>query len=49
MAKIISWTHADKDGNSNNPKVYEDWLEMKKQIPTDMFIGVFDQYSSDDK
>ena len=44
---IKAWP--DKDGNSSNPEVYEDWLEMKKQIPTDMFVGVFDQYSKDDK
>ena len=44
---IKAWP--DKDGKSSNPEVYEDWLEMKKQIPTDMFVGVFDQYSKDDK
>ena len=44
---IKAWP--DKDGNSSNPEVYEDWLEMKKQIPTDMFVGVLDQYSKDDK
>ena len=44
---IKAWP--DKDGNSSNPKVYEDWLEMKKQIHTDMFVGVFDQYSNDNK
>jgi hypothetical protein len=25
---IKAWP--DKDGNSSNPEVYEDWLEMKK-------------------
>ena len=40
---IKAWP--DKDGNSSNPEVYEHWLEMKKQIPTDMFVGVLDQYT----
>jgi len=44
---IKAWP--DKDGNSSNPKVYEDWLEMKKQYPYDMFIGVWDKYTKDGK
>ena len=44
---IKAWP--DKDGKSSNPEVYENWLEMKKQIPKDMYIGVFDKYSTDDK
>ena len=39
----------DKDGKSSNPEVYENWLEMQKHYPYDMFIGVWDKYTEDDK
>ena len=42
---IKAWP--DKDGNSSNPEVYEDWLEMEKQIPTDIFVGVMDKHTND--
>ena len=44
---IKAWP--DKDDKSLNPEVYENWLEMKKQIPTDMFTGIWDKYTEDDK
>ena len=44
---IKAWP--DKDGKSSNPEVYENWLEMKKRIPYDMFIDVWDKYTEDDK
>ena len=44
---IKAWP--DKDGKSSNPEVYENWLEMQKQYPYDMFIGVWDKYTKDDK
>ena len=44
---IKAWP--DKDGKSSNPEVYENWLEMQKQYPTDMFFGVMDKYTKDDK
>ena len=37
----------DKDGKSSNTEVYENWLEMQKQYPTDMFFGVIDKYTND--
>ena len=42
---IKAWP--DKDGKSSNPEVYENWLEMQKQYPTDMFFGVIDKYNND--
>ena len=42
---IKAWP--DKDGNSSNPEVYENWLEMQKQYPADMFFGVIDKYTND--
>ena len=44
---IKAWP--DKDGKSSNPEVYENWLEMEKRTPTDIFVGVTDKYSKDDK
>ena len=44
---IKAWP--DKDGNSSNPEVYENWLEMQKQYPYDMFIGVWDKHTNNDK
>ena len=44
---IKAWP--DKDGNSSNPKVYEDWLEMKKQMPMDISAGVIDRYIKNGK
>ena len=44
---IKAWP--DKDGKSLNPEDYENWLEMKKQIPTDIFTGIWDKYTEDDK
>ena len=44
---IKAWP--DKDGKSSNPEVYENWLEMQKQTPYDMFVGVWDKYTKDDK
>ena len=44
---IKAWP--DKDGKSSNPEVYENWFEMQKQTPYDMFIGVWDKYTEDDK
>ena len=43
---IKAWP--DKDSKSSNPEVYENWLEMKKRIPYDMFIDVWDKYTEDD-
>lgn len=42
---IKAWP--DKGGRSSNPEVYENWLEMEKLIPTDMFVGVIDKYTND--
>ena len=42
---IKAWP--DKDGNSSNPEVYENWLETQKQYPADMFLGVIDKYNND--
>ena len=44
---IKAWP--DKDGKSSNPAIYEAWLEQQKQLPFDMFEGVIDQPSEDDK
>ena len=44
---IKAWP--DKDGKSSNPAVYEAWLEQQKQLPLDMFEGVIDQQSEDNK
>ena len=39
----------DKDGVSTNPEVYQYWLEYQKQLPLDMFVGVIDDYTKNDK
>ena len=39
----------DKGSKSSNPEVCEAWLEQQKQLPIDMFEGVIDQPSEDDK
>ena len=42
---IKAWP--DKDGKSSNTEAYENWLEMQKHYPYDMFIGVWDKYTND--
>ena len=40
---IEAWP--DKDGVSSNPEVYQYWLEYRKKLPLDMFVGVIDNLS----
>ncbi len=44
---IKAWP--DKDGKSSNPEVYKAWLEQQKQLPLDIFEGVFDKHTEDGK
>jgi len=44
---IRAWP--DKDGISTNPEVHQAWLEQQKQLPLEMFEGVLEQYTVDEK